>query len=152
MCNILWEPFCIAKITNANKKWYTRAFSRFSQILWHAKKPRYTVYCACTDELGALGKRWVLAEILHSHHTNMCTKIHKSTVIIMFNKTIKINHKTCLENTMYMLHMWRNKDDTTLNVVQRFKELDSFLLFFLLKIKKLWSSNEEESIRIQIYH
>lgn len=65
----------------------------------HKKTPWYTVYCAGTDELGALGKRWVLAEILHSHHTNMCTKIHKSTVIIMFNKTIKINHKTCLENT-----------------------------------------------------
>lgn len=46
------------------------------------------------------------------------------------------------------------KDDTTLNVVQRFKELDSLLLFFLpvLKMKKLWSSNGEKSIRIQIYH
>lgn len=35
---------------------------------------------------------------------------------------------------------------------QRFKELDSLLLFFLLKMKKLWSSNGEKSIRIQIYH
>lgn len=116
------------------------------------KTPWYTVYCAGTDELWALGKHCVLTEILHPHHTNMCTKIHKSTVIIMFNKTIKINHKTCLENTMYMLHMWQKKHDTTLNVVQRFKELDLLLLFFLLKIKKLWSSNGEKSIRIQIYH
>lgn len=77
-------------------------FLIFANFVTHGKTPDIGyIYYACTDELVALDKRWVLAEILHSHHTNMCTKIHKSTVIIMFNKTIKINHKTCLENTCY---------------------------------------------------
>lgn len=57
-------------------------YSIFANFVTHEKNPGYTVFCACTDELWALGKHCVLAEILHSHHTNMCTKIHKSTVII----------------------------------------------------------------------
>lgn len=38
------------------------------------------------------------------------------------------------------------KDDTTLNVVQRFKELDSLLLFFLLKIKKNYGHLLEKNL------
>lgn len=64
--------FFISKIVNATKMLHN--FLIFANFVTHGKPPNIGyIYYACTDELVALDKRWVLAEILHSHHTNMCT-------------------------------------------------------------------------------